>query len=231
MQLIRLSVEDSYMAERPAAVAIGNFDGFHLGHRAVVKAMWDEAVKQGHAKAVLTFEPHPRRFFSATHAAFRLERLHDKLQHLRSAGVGRLYIARFNSALSGLSAEAFVHEILIKKLQARHVVTGTNFGFGKGRSGTAETLSELLAKYHATHERVAPVKAGYLTCSSTAVREALEDSDMEKASKILGRPYTLIARVQKGDQRGRVLGYPTANLHFPRELLLPKFGIYAGTFV
>lgn len=227
MRLIRLSADDDYESPVASAVAIGNFDGFHLGHQAVVEAMLTEAKIRGLTPSVLTFEPHPRRFFSKGQAAFRLATLSDKFHHLRDAGVKQLYVARFDATLSNLSAEEFVHRILFEKLHAQHVVTGENFAFGKKRSGNANLLTRILTSYSATHEKVAPVKVGYSICSSTAIRDALEDSDMEKAGKLLGRPYTLSARVQHGDKRGRNLGYPTANLHFPKELLLPKYGIYA----
>ncbi|MBN8544099.1 MAG: bifunctional riboflavin kinase/FAD synthetase [Alphaproteobacteria bacterium] len=227
MRLIRLSVDDNYQSPVASAVAIGNFDGLHLGHQAVIDAMLIEAKLRGLEPSVLTFEPHPRRYFSKAKQAFRLQTLGEKLRLLRDAGVKQVFLARFNAALSGLHAEAFVHQILHQKLAARHVVTGTNFAFGKARTGNAALLTRLLTSYSATHAQIAPVKVGHSVCSSTAIREALEDSDMQKAACLLGRPYLLSGRVQHGDKRGRLLGYPTANLHFSPELLLPKFGIYA----
>ncbi|MFZ4125163.1 MAG: bifunctional riboflavin kinase/FAD synthetase [Rickettsiales bacterium] len=227
MRLIRLSADDNYQSPVASAVAIGNFDGLHLGHQAVIEAMLVEAKIRGLQPSVLTFEPHPRRFFAKTHQAFRLQTVSEKLRMLRDYGVKQVFMARFDAALSGLTAETFVHDVLYQKLAARHVVTGTNFGFGKARSGNAVLLTRMLTSYSATHARIAPVKVGHTTCSSTAIREALDDSDMQKAAQLLGRPYALSGRVQHGDKRGRLLGYPTANLHFPPELLLPKFGIYA----
>jgi riboflavin kinase/FMN adenylyltransferase len=227
MRLIRLSADDDYESPVASAVAIGNFDGFHLGHQAVVESMLVEARLRNLAPSVLTFEPHPRRFFSKGQAAFRLGTLSDKFHHLRDAGVKQLFVARFNADLSSLTAEDFVHRILYQKLNAQYVVTGDNFAFGKKRSGNAKLLKHMLTSYSATHHAVAPVKVGHSVCSSTAIREALDDSDMQKATTLLGRAYTLTGRVQHGDKRGRNLGYPTANIHFTKELLLPKFGIYA----
>jgi riboflavin kinase/FMN adenylyltransferase len=227
MRLIRLSAHDNYQSPVTTAVAIGNFDGVHLGHHAVIEAMLVEAKIRRLVPSVLTFEPHPRRFFSKKQEAFRLETLSNKLRYLRDMGVKQVFLARFDTALSSLAAEAFVHRILYQKLNVRHVVTGENFGFGKARAGNAALLTRMLTSYSATHVRIAPVKVGYTTCSSTAIREALEDSDMQKAAALLGRPYVLSTRVQHGDARGRLLGYPTANLHFLPDLLLLKFGIYA----
>lgn len=227
MRLIRLSADDDYQSLVSSAVAIGNFDGLHLGHQAVIEAMLLEARLRDLVPSVLTFEPHPRQFFSKMQQAFCLQPLSDKLRMLRDMGVKQVFLARFDTAFSSLPAEAFVHQILHKKLAARHVVTGTNFGFGKARTGDAALLTRLLTSYSATHARIAPVHIGRCICSSTAIREALNDGDMHKAAALLARPYMLSSRVQNGDKRGRILGYPTANLHFSPQLLLPKFGVYA----
>ena len=227
MQILRLSVSDNIPDAASAAVAIGNFDGMHLGHQAVIAAMREAAAMQRLTPTVLTFEPHPRRYFDKQHAPFHLERVTEKIRHLQALGVQRLVFLRFTAALAALSAQAFVEDILLGTLAAKQVTTGDNFAFGKGRAGDAALMTRLLAQRGAAHQRVAPVMWQGQVCSSTAIRRALAAGDMASACGLLGHDYVLCARVQHGDKRGRLLGFPTANLHFPEDLLLPRYGVYA----
>jgi riboflavin kinase/FMN adenylyltransferase len=227
MQILRLSAGDNIPDAASAAVAIGNFDGMHQGHRAVIRAMLEAARAERLLPTVLTFEPHPRRYFDKHHAPFHLERVTDKLRHLQALGVARVVMFRFNATLASLSAESFVQEILLAGLAAKQVITGEHFAFGKGRAGDAALMTRLLMARGAAHQRVAAVMWQGQVCSSTAIRRALAAGDITTARGLLGHEYILSSRVQHGDKRGRQLGFPTANLHFPHDLLLPRYGVYA----
>ncbi len=228
MQLIR-HLPDK--ADAATAVAIGNFDGLHLGHQAVLAAMGRAAKANGLVPAVLTFEPHPRRFFAPASPAFRLERLSVKLRRLRDAGVERVYMPRFNKAFSSLTAEQFLDEVLGKQLGAKAVITGENFAFGKDRSGDIDTLRVWGKKNNVEVVAVPPVRFGEAICSSSAVRAALATGDVVGASHLLGRPYSLEGRVVHGDGRGKSIGFATANVSLPPTLKLPALGVYAVTAV
>ena len=214
--------------EAPAsAVAIGNFDGLHRGHQAVLGVMMEAARAQGLAPSVLTFEPHPRRLFMPDAPYFRIEPLGQKLRRLRSAGVRQVFMPRFDRAFASLSATQFLEEVLGEQLQARVVVTGENFAFGKGRAGTVATLREWGARQGVAVHTVPPLQAEGEVCSSSAVRLALAHGNVAHAAALLGHPYRLAGRVMHGDKRGRTLGMPTANVSLPPGLKLPLNGIYA----
>lgn len=224
MQLIR---QLPAFADRPTAVAIGNFDGLHLGHQAVIAAMAQAAQAKDLVPSVLTFEPHPRRFFAPTSPPFRIERLGFKLKRLQQDGVARVYMPRFTRAFAGLSAEAFLEEVLGRQLGARAVITGENFAFGRDRTGDAALLRHWGEAQGVQVMAVPPVKLGEVICSSSAIRAALATGDVRAARHLLGRPYGLSGRVVHGDARGRTIGYPTANIRLPAELKLPAYGVYA----
>lgn len=211
---------------RGAAVAIGNFDGLHRGHRAVLAAMTAAANERGVPSAVLTFAPHPKQFFQPDAPSLALEPFHVRARRLRALGVEVLYLARFNAALSQMSASRFVTEVLVKQLGVRHVTTGENFVFGHRRSGDAAFLAEAAREYGFGYTAVPPQAEGSHAYASSRVREALSAGNMPEAAALLGRPYEMTGRVQHGEKRGRNLGYPTANL-IPHGLLLPAFGVYA----
>lgn len=205
-----------------AALAIGNFDGLHLGHRAVLGAMLEAASSRGVKPAVMTFEPHPRMFFAREHPPYRVEPLHRKLRRLRLAGVEIVYLQRFNAGLASMSADGFVSGILGEKLGVAHVVTGEGFVFGHRRGGTSATLRKAGFGYTAVPE----VHVGGEICSSSTIRSHLETGDMAAAAVLLGRAYEITGRVRHGQARGRTLGAPTANLGL-HELFLPRYGVYA----
>ncbi|MGR3493137.1 MAG: riboflavin biosynthesis protein RibF, partial [Shimia sp.] len=211
---------------RGAAFAIGNFDGVHLGHQAVLDAA--RACKAPFG--VLTFEPHPRQYFAAQRgldvAPFRLMDAGAKAARLEKLGVEILVEVPFDTALAGLTAEAFVSHILDDQIGASHVVTGADFQFGTGRSGDAAALSRLCAA-RGIDARQAPLLAlDGLEVSSTRIRTALSDGRPRDAAAMLGHWHRIEGRVGHGHKRGRELGYPTANLE-PEGLHLPKFGVYA----
>jgi riboflavin kinase/FMN adenylyltransferase len=209
------------------AVAIGNFDGLHLGHATLLKEMLGYAKQHGLAATVLTFAPHPRRFFAPATPLFQLERMRDRLRRLEQMGVQQVVVARFNAALAGLSAEQFMDRVLKTQLQAAAVFVGENFAFGKGRGGNTALLSAWGKQQHIDVQAMKPVMAGGAVCSSSAVREALQAGDMQATRQLLGRDYTLGGRVVHGEKRGKSLGYATANIVPPPSLKLPRYGIYA----
>lgn len=226
MQLLRYPARQP--APTPSAVAIGNFDGLHLGHQAVIAQMKTLAAEQGLVPTVLTFEPHPRAFFAPHSAAFRLEPVHMKLRHLRAEGVARVAAPRFNAAFATLTPDQFLDGILGRALQAKVIVTGENFAFGNKRAGSSATLRAWGEANNVVITTVRPViLADGTICSSTAVRQALSESDMERARILLGRPYQISGRVVHGDHRGREIGFPTANVSLPVGVKLPGYGVYA----
>jgi riboflavin kinase/FMN adenylyltransferase len=210
-----------------ATVALGNFDGVHLGHQAILRHCVATAKASGAPAAVMTFEPHPREFFSKNGEKLRLHSFRDKVELLESMGIEALFAVRFNRRLASLSAQAFVEELLHKTLSVRHVVTGTNFAFGHNRQGNTEFLDKTAALLGMGYTACPPVfDAEGKPISSSAIRTALAAGDVKKAAALLGRPYRISGHVQRGDGRGRTLGFPTANLSLG-HLFKPRFGIYA----
>jgi len=216
---------------RGAVVAIGNFDGVHLGHRAVI----GEAGAIAHATArpwgVLTFEPHPRAFFAPGTPPFRLTPFHAKARLIFGLGVDTIFVQQFNKAFSSLTAEDFIETVLVGGIGARHVVCGYDFVFGKGRGGSAEMLLGFGKRlgFDFTAVRAQTFAGGdsaETAYSSTGVREALQSGNPQAAARILGRPFEIEGRVIQGDQRGRTIGFPTANLALG-TYLRPARGVYA----
>ena len=214
---------------RGVSVAIGNFDGVHRGHQAVVAAAGREAERLGARLAVLTFAPHPRRFFQPDGEPFQLTRRPLKTRRLAALGVDRLIVQPFNAAFAAISAETFAREILGERLGARHVVVGADFRFGSKRRGDAAMLAEIGAEIGAEAgydvTALEPVGAGEVF-SSSAIRRALRDADPVEAARILGDWHRIEGVVEQGDRRGRELGYPTANMSLD-GVLTPAYGIYA----
>lgn len=211
---------------RGAAIAIGNFDGLHRGHRAVLTAMLERAKALNIPPAVMTFEPHPRMFFTPGHAPHRIEPLHCKLRRLREMGVEIVYIHRFNKALSSLSAEDFAGGILSEKLGIKYVVTGEDFVFGHQRGGNSATLAQMAQDGLFGYSAVPALEVVGAPCSSSRIRAHLAAAEMTQAAELLGRPYEISGRVAHGDGRGRSLGAPTANLLL-HDIFLPAYGVYA----
>ncbi len=210
--------------DRGASAAIGNFDGVHLGHRAVID-MARQAVP-GAPLGVLTFEPHPREYFAPDAPPFRLMSRSARATRLEKLGVERLYEINFNAALAGLSPEAFAQRVIHDGLGLAHVVVGADFCFGKGRAGTAEDLARFGAQM-GFGVTIAPLlEKGAATVSSTAIRQALSDGRPRDAAAMLGHWHRIEGPVIGGEQRGRELGYPTANMSIA-GLHPPAFGVYA----
>ena len=213
-------------ADRGAAAAIGNFDGLHLGHQAVIDLTRKAAAEIGAPLGVLTFEPHPREFFAPDAPPFRLMNAQAKAHRLERLGVERLYEMPFTSALSSLEAPEFAQKIVADTLGLRHVVIGADFCFGKGRKGTAEDMQRYGAKIGFGVTVAEMVETGVGEVSSTSIRKALGEGRPRDAAAMLGHLHRIEGVVVQGDQRGRELGYPTANMSIT-GLHPPKFGVYA----
>jgi len=196
----------------PCALTIGNFDGLHRGHGAMLDRLVAEAHRQGLPPAVLTFEPHPRELFTPESAPVRLSSLREKLELLRDAGIARVYVAHFNRAFAGLSAEAFALDVVGQQIGAKYVLIGDDFRFGKGRAGDNRSLADLGKKAGFIAEAMPEITVSGRRASSTAVREALSQGDLSLAEELLGRPYRISGRVVHGDKIGRKIGFPTANI-------------------
>ncbi|MBO9438291.1 bifunctional riboflavin kinase/FAD synthetase [Sulfitobacter sp. KE29] len=212
------------LPDRGATAAIGNFDGVHLGHRSVIELAQQAAPDA--PLGVVTFEPHPREYFAPDAPPFRLMGREARAHRLEKIGVKRLYELAFNSTLAGLSPEAFARDVLHEGLGLAHVVVGADFCFGKGREGTAEDLVRFGVQY-GFGVTIAPLMArDELTVSSTAIREALTRGAPREAAAMLGHWHRIDGPVISGEQRGRELGFPTANMSID-GLHPPAFGVYA----
>ncbi len=212
---------------RKATIAIGNFDGIHPGHRAVINEAGLIARNEGVPWAVLTFEPHPQQMFSPDKDPFRLTPLRAKAREIKAMGVDFLIVQRFDRAFSKIKAEDFVMNALVKNLGARHIVSGYDFVFGHNRGGHCDLLLAMGKKEGFGFTAVSPIsdKAGKIY-SSTRVREQLKNANPVGAAKILGRDFELSGRVVHGNHLGRKLNYPTANINLG-SYIRPTNGIYA----
>lgn len=208
MQILRgLRAPDSV----PVALTIGNFDGVHLGHQALLRQLRDQAAQRGVPTAVLTFEPHPREFFAPQQAPTRLTSLREKLELFRALGVDRVHVCRFDAAFARMEAPAFIHA-LRDVLHAEYVLIGDDFRFGSARSGDFALMQRIGAGRGFAVAAVESVLFDGVRVSSTAIRTALAAGDLRTARDYLGRPYSISGRVVHGDGMGRKLGFPTANV-------------------
>jgi riboflavin kinase/FMN adenylyltransferase len=205
----------------PTFVALGNFDGVHRGHRKVIAPILSDSIA-----TVVTFHPHPQEFFTGQPRQL-LTPLDEKVEILRSLGVEQLVLLPFDQILANMPPVEFVETILLKQLQARKISVGQDFCFGSRRAGTTEDLRAIAAK-HGVEVQVIPLHTqNDERISSSAIRQALQDGDLSTANDLLGRPYSLIGNVVHGQQLGRTIGFPTANLQVPLEKFLPRQGVYS----
>lgn len=211
---------------RGGIVALGNFDGFHLGHQAVVGRAVARAHAAGKPALVATFDPHPVRYFRPDAAPFGLTTLDQRQRLFAAAGADAMIVYRFDAELAALTAEEFVAGWLGTRAGAAGVVTGEDFTFGKGRGGNADVLRTLGQAHGIDAEAVPPLLTDGVPVSSSRIRDALVAGEPEVAAALLTRPFAIEGVVQHGDKRGRQLGYPTANLVLG-GYLRPRFGIYA----
>ncbi len=212
--------------DKGAAVAIGNFDGVHIGHQAVIDIARAEGARTGAPLGILTFEPHPREVFAPDAPPFRLMNAIAKEHRLEKLGVQRLYQIAFNRSLSGLTPEEFAKYVVVEGLGLRHVVVGQDFCFGKGRVGTAEDLQNFGTKFGFGVTLAQLIATGGREVSSTNIRTALSDGEPRIAAEMLGHWHRIDGPVEHGEKRGRGLGFPTANMSIT-GLHPPKFGVYA----
>lgn len=213
-------------ALRRPVVAIGNFDGVHRGHRAVIGKAMAQARALNRPAAALTFEPHPRSFFHPGDPSFRLNSERGKLRLLATTGLDGAIVLDFDERLAKLTAEEFVTRVLVERLEISGAAIGFNFRFGKERAGTPEFLKAQGARHGFAVEVVPPFEIAGVRVSSGAVRAALAEGRVAEAAELLGYPWFVSAEVVHGDQRGRTLGYPTANMRLDPESGL-RHGIYA----
>jgi riboflavin kinase/FMN adenylyltransferase len=218
---------------RGAVAALGNFDGLHLGHGAVIEATktianeYSGRTGQRPPSAVLTFEPHPRMMFQSDPPPFRLTPFRIKARQIQALGIDLLFVLRFDRDFSLITAEEFVADILVKGLGVAHVVAGYDFVFGNKRRGNAALLHDMSVRHGFGFTEVQPVASPHSTIySSTAIRELLIAGKPADAALLLGRPWEIEGRVQQGDKRGRTIGFPTANLRLG-SYLQPALGVYA----
>lgn len=210
----------------PAAITIGNFDGVHQGHQALLARLLQQAGARGLPSTVVTFEPHPREFFSPQDAPVRLTSLREKLELLAACGIAQAVVLPFNHTLARQTAEQFMYDTLRDQLRCQYLLIGDDFRFGQRRSGDFQTLQAHAERLGLTLEAMTTIEHDGLRASSTAVRGALADGELEKATALLGRPYRISGRVMHGNKLGRTIGYPTANVQIKHNRP-PLSGIFA----
>jgi len=227
--MIRLDHRDPVPeALRGAVVALGNFDGFHLGHQAVVREAVEWAKAERRPAIVATFDPHPVRHFAPHVPPFRLTSLDQRQELFAAAGAAAMLVFHFDDALAETTAKDFVRRLLGEHIGAAGVVTGEDFTFGKGRGGNVALLREVGAGAGIAHRAVGPVSDGGRAVSSSRIRDALKAGECAEATRLMTRPFAIRGEVVHGDKRGREIGYPTANIELG-PYLRPRFGIYAVT--
>lgn len=207
-------------------ITIGNFDGVHRGHQAIIRQLKSRAAQYQLPCMVMTFEPHPEEFFSRAHEGTRLTPLHEKLELLQQYDVDRVVCVRFNQAFADLTADEFIEKVLVKSLGCKHIVIGDDFRFGKGREGDFQRLVQAGQRLGFTVENTPTLTMDDERISSTRIREALSLSKLQLAENLLGHPYFITGVVQHGDKRGRTIGFPTANIRLKQQIAPPN-GVYA----
>lgn len=229
MQLIRgihnIQLTDEYKG-KGCVLTIGNFDGVHLGHQRVIKALIEKAKELNAEPVVMVFEPQPQELFNPSGAPARLTRLRDKYALLKKLGIKRLLCVNFNRKFASLTAQQFVQNLLVEQLHIKYLIIGDDFKFGKNRQGDFTMLQKSGIEYGFGVQDTKSFKLEQCRISSTEIRNALFDDDFAKAQSMLGRPYSIIGRVFHGDKRGRQIGFPTANLLLKRRVS-PVSGVYA----
>ena len=225
MEIIR-GLHNLQPEHRGNVVTIGNFDGVHLGHQAIIEQLKKQAKKFNVPATLMTFQPNPQDFFAGDAAPNKLSRFHDKMQLLKRYGVDRVICIPFNQTLAELTAEDFINKILIQGLHAKHLVIGDDFQFGKNRQGDFHLLQASGKKHGFDVENTPTFLLDNERVSSTRIRQALAEGNLEKTQKLLGRPYHISGKVGHGDKRGRTIGFPTANIRLKQQIA-PTNGVYA----
>jgi riboflavin kinase/FMN adenylyltransferase len=227
MTIPRLSAKDKMPdALRGGVVALGNFDGFHLGHQAVAGEAIRQARAEGRPAIIATFDPHPVRFFAPQSPWFRLTTLDQRQRHFEAAGADAMLVFDFDAELAATSAEDFIAKLLVEQLGISAVVTGEDFTFGKGRGGNVDVLRDFGSAHGLSTKAMGPVVDSLGVISSSRIRNALKEGNCETAAALLTRTFAVEGIVQHGDKNGRLLGFPTANIDMG-HYLRPRYGIYA----
>ena len=219
--------QQSHQQPRARVLAIGNMDGVHLGHQALVKTARALADAAGHRCGLLPFAPHPREYFNPALRPLTLMRPASKIKALRKLGVDDVIFTRFDHKFAAMEAEDFILKFCVEKLGAHHIVTGDNFYFGRNRKGNVALLEKTMRELKLGYSCVEPVLCeNDETISSSRIRQVLSGGNVLAAAELLGRPFNLEGRIGHGDKRGREIGFPTANMPL-HNLYLPAFGVYA----
>ncbi len=227
--MIRLSHRDPLPETlRGAVVALGNFDGFHLGHQKVAAEAVNWAKAEGRPAIIATFDPHPVRHFAPHVPPFRLTTLDQRAELFAAAGADAMLVFDFGEELATMPAESFVRDLLAGQIGASGVVTGEDFTFGKGRGGNVSVLRDIGATCGLGAKAIAPVSLDMQVVSSSRIRDALKAGECDVAARLLTRPFAIRGEVVHGDKRGRTIGFPTANMDMG-HYLRPRYGIYAVT--
>ena len=212
-----------------ATIAIGNFDGVHLGHKSLIKKAHEISIHRKMPCAVLTFEPHPKSFFNVSQKPFRLTPFRVKLLEIEQLGLDAVIVIRFDKSLAQQRAEDFIYDVLVKGLRVGHVVVGYDFRFGYNREGNCDLLLNMGGKLGFGFTAVKPIiNSKKIIYSSTSIRRSIAVGDLENAKFNLGRSFSIHGRVIHGEKLGRTLGFPTANIEL-KNCVKPKFGVYAVT--
>jgi len=211
----------------PTAIALGNFDGLHQGHCQAIRPIVNTTSKDRIYPTVVTFDPHPQEFFTGQPRKL-LTPLPEKIEELKALNIEQLVLLPFDRELASLSPREFVERILVSKIKAKQINVGEDFCFGRGRAGTAADLQAIAKDYGAIVNRISLQKSQGQKISSSAIREYLLEGNIMQANRLLGRPYSLIGEVIIGQQLGRKIGFPTANLQLPPDKFLPRQGVYCG---
>jgi riboflavin kinase/FMN adenylyltransferase len=225
MEIIK-GIENLKAPFRNPVVTLGNFDGVHLGHQRIFEKVKEEARKIGGESVVVTFEPHPLKILSPEQCPPLLTPFKKKMMLIEETGVEKVLCIRFTRAFAELSPVEFVKSVLVDKVEAKKIIVGYNYRFGRGKSGDVDSLKKNCALFGVDVEVVEALRITDTIVSSSKIREFIRNGEVEKASKLLGRDYPVFGRVIEGTKRGHALGFPTANLEMTEELY-PKPGVYA----
>ena len=209
-------------SETPIGLTIGNFDGVHIGHQALIQKLIEESKRRKITPSVMTFEPHPKEFFVPENAPTRLTSLREKLEFFLSCGVENVFVCAFNKKFASISSEVFMHQILKEQLKTKLIIVGDDFRFGAQRLAGTEDLRKSGFELFEIPE----IDVKGKRVSSTSIREDLKEGRIESVTTFLGRPYTISGKVVEGDKRGRQMGFPTANIHM-KHTRPALTGVYA----
>lgn len=226
MKVLNWKISDKKLNIKPSAAVIGNFDGVHRGHLEVLKNAKEFSSKLNLPLSVLTFDPHPREFFSKEKTNFLLQTVLDKAESLSKNNIDYLINLKFDDLLSVLSPEQFVEKVLSESLSLKHIFVGKDFKFGKDRAGDINSLKSFGLKYRIGLSSIKLKNQDGTSISSTKIRNNLKKGKIKEANELLGRPYMISGLVIEGDRRGRQIGFPTANVSLGK-LIRPAFGVYA----